>query len=472
MNRNELKKYANDPHECIDNFIIRTGDGPQRFGDVAFQFQRDRLADLAPALFAVATGKKPDKTRHFWEATKGGSKDSDLAACLLWLLSFSSQVLHCQVGAADKDQAGELLKAAKTLLHLNTWLAEIIEIQQWSIINKQTESRCDIIAADVAGSHGARPNVLILNELSCISKQEFAENLMDNATKVSDGLVIIATNSGFLDTWQHDWRELARTSPRWTFHKWDKPAPWLSEAEIDEARKRNPKSRFMRLFEGRWVVGTENGLDYDAVKRCVTLPGPHGHPFDSFTYFCSVDLAATRDWAAVVVIGFDIFQDPIELHVADVRDWSPQQFGGAIDLGVVESCIIELAKRYGFESVLFDPMEGRQMMGRLAQRGLRIHKWQSSPKYQKAMATDLMECVNDQLLCLYEHERLIADLLKLSIEEKQYGYRITFPRDEFGHCDRGAALVQGIPFALESIRGLRRTAYAADSDCVYELAAT
>jgi len=79
------------------------------------------------------------------------------------------------------DQADELRKAAKDILRLNPWLATRIEIQSWKIICNATASECEIIAADVAGSHGARPDVLILNELSHVTKQEFAENLLDNA---------------------------------------------------------------------------------------------------------------------------------------------------------------------------------------------------------------------------------------------------------------------------------------------------
>src|SRR5262249_22063471 len=146
---------------------------------------------------------------------KGASKDSDAAVCLLWLLAFSRRPLACQVGAADLDQADELRKAAKGIWRLNPWLQDTITIQNWTIKNPRTEAQCDIISADVAGSHGARPDLLILNELSHVTKQEFAMNLLDNASKVPHGLVVVATNAGLCPSWQFGLRELARTSPRW-----------------------------------------------------------------------------------------------------------------------------------------------------------------------------------------------------------------------------------------------------------------
>ena len=167
-------------------------------------------------------------------------------------------------GAADQDQADELRKAAKSILRLNSWLAERVTVQNWKLICEATQCEAMIIAADTAGSHGSRPDVLILNELSHVTKDEFAANLLDNASKVPNGLVIIATNAGFVGTQGRiKRRELARTSPRWSFHQFAEPAPWLDPAEIEEARQRNTLTRFMRLFHGVWSSGGDALEDAD-----------------------------------------------------------------------------------------------------------------------------------------------------------------------------------------------------------------
>ena len=136
--------------------------------DALYRFLPEGISenDNNPALLAVARGTKPEIGKFWWEATKGASKDSDLAVCLLWMLAFAKRPLLCQVGAADKDQAAELLKAAKDVLYLNPWLAKRVRIQSWQILCDATSSSAEIIAADVAGSHGARPDVLVINELS------------------------------------------------------------------------------------------------------------------------------------------------------------------------------------------------------------------------------------------------------------------------------------------------------------------
>lgn len=249
-----------DPEQFRDSLILNGATGLVRYGDAVQPFQRQRYADLDSALVAVAMGEQPPCGRHWWEATKGASKDTDLGLCILWLLSHSERFLDIQIGAADRDQAGELKKAAQGILHHNAWLREAgIDIQQNAILNRRTGSRAHIVAADVAGSHGARPDVLIINELHAIKPghREFAQNLMDNARKVPNGVVVIATNAGDVGSWQWEWREYARNSPRWAFHRLAKPAPWIAESELEESERTNSPARHRRLWYGEWAMGKE-----------------------------------------------------------------------------------------------------------------------------------------------------------------------------------------------------------------------
>lgn len=211
-----LSAFRSSPMAFFESL---TAHGAARFGDAMADFQRHRFASLVESLLSVAADQKPLIGRHWWEGTKGSSKDSDLAAVVCWLLAFTSRPLRIQIGAADRDQAAEMHKAAAVLLHENPWLSARIVINNYKLICEKTKSEAEIIPADVAGSHGARPDVLILNELSHITRWEFAENLADNATKVPLGLVIIATNAGFRNHPAWKWREMARTSKRWSFHQ-------------------------------------------------------------------------------------------------------------------------------------------------------------------------------------------------------------------------------------------------------------
>ena len=53
------------------------------------------------------------------ERTKGASKDSDLAVCLLWLMAFTTRPLRVQVGAFDALQASEVRLIIQQILRLD-----------------------------------------------------------------------------------------------------------------------------------------------------------------------------------------------------------------------------------------------------------------------------------------------------------------------------------------------------------------
>jgi phage terminase large subunit-like protein len=429
MDANLLKNFAAEPMAFFRNLTIPGARGQQLFGVCMAEFQRDRFESIAPALLAVAHGHKPSIGKHWWEATKGASKDSDLACCLLWLLAFSHRPLSCQVGAADADQADELRKAAKDILRLNAWLNQRVTIQNWKIICEATGATCEIVAADVAGSHGSRPDVLILNELSHITKQEFAENLADNASKVPQGLVVIATNAGQFRTWQFKWRELARKSPRWVFHQWAQPAPWLDSAELEEAKLRNSTSRFLRLWHGVWSSGAGDALDPDDIEAAILqperahlpVPGELYGPEQFCGYVCGLDLGWKHDHAALVTLGRNGRTQRIRL--AQCRSWAPAA-DGKVDLMAVEEAVYEAWRAFRPSVVGYDPSQAALMAQRLTRRGVPMREIPFVGKNLDRMATSLLEIFRSRAIDLYRDEKLIRDLQRLSIVEKSFGHKL------------------------------------------------
>jgi len=269
----KIKQFASDPLAFFNDINIPTGIGSRRFGDAMAPFQREWIKAIAPSLIAITKGERPPIGRFWTERTKGGSKDSDVTLALVWLMAFSRRPLEMEIAAGDRDQAAEVVKIAKGLLRTNEWLAQRIEIQSKKLVCEATGCEAEIISSDSKTAHGARPDVLFINELVHHKDREFAETLADNAAKVPGNLMIVATNAGHLNTWQHTWRENARESERWHFHKVDQPSPWLDEAEIEEALRRNSASRFARLWKGVWGTGEDGALNPQDVEKCITLEG-------------------------------------------------------------------------------------------------------------------------------------------------------------------------------------------------------
>jgi phage terminase large subunit-like protein len=305
----------------------------------------------------------------------------------------------------------------------------------------------EILSADVAGSHGARPDVIIVNELHAITKQEFAENMADNADKVPWGLRVMATNAGFENTWQFRWRETSRLSPdEWFFHKWDKPAPWLSEKKIAAAKRRNSASRFNRLWYGVWAKGTGDALDEADIEACIVLDGP-SDPEPGVWYLNGLDLGIKHDHASSVSLG--VRPGSGRIVVARVRRWVPGP-GGKVDLMEVERDLLADHERYNFLWCGYDPFQAELMAQRLTRAGVPMVEVPFVGKTLDLMARELMQAFRNRRVAMYDDPQFIADLFRLRITEKSYGYKLDSASDETGHADSAIAFSIVLPVALEA----------------------
>ena len=139
---------------------------------------------------------------------------------------------------------------------------------------------------------------------------------------IPQGLGIYLTNAGFLDTPAWEWRELARTSDRWHFQKVTEQAPWLDEAEIAEARRRNPPARYRRLWEGVWGSSTGDLINPADIDAACTLDGPQlnfDHGWEP--YVGALDLGINHDHSALVVMSLDMKRRRYRL--VNCESWKP-----------------------------------------------------------------------------------------------------------------------------------------------------
>jgi hypothetical protein len=498
----DVAALAANPLAFIHALTIPSAGGPRPMGAVVAPFQSADFAAMAPALLALASGERPPTPRFWLERTKGASKDTDLAACLLWLLAFSPRALTIQVGAADQAQADELRKAARDILRLNPWLGQVVTVQALSLVNPHTESRADILTADAAGSHGARPDLLVLNELTHVGKREFAETLLDNASKMPDGVVIIATNAGHVDTWQEQWRQTAIDSDRWHFSAYSQPAPWLDAGELAEARRRNSPNRFARLWQGQWLPHSGDALDATDLDACIDAAlEPWTKPRAGWDITAGLDGSTRRDDTSIVLVarhtgfsrvrtvrrkrrmhptlaiaadlGMLASDDPDDddddfgpyeyrprecgergtgrLVVARVKVWKP--VAGRIDLGAVEDYVLRLHRRFKLAAVAVDPHQMEHVGQRLERRGVPIRMIPPTLGALQQQASMLLEAIGDRTISILPDSRLVADLRRLRVVERGLGFRLESPRTNDGigtaHGDAASALCLALQASKE-----------------------
>lgn len=441
----QIRRYSADPMEFFGDVLIPGAHGPVRFAEAWADFQVEVFREIAPCLVAVANGQKP-KWRGFWlERTKGGSKDSDVGLALVWLLLFSPRPLLMEAGADDQSQAMETLKAIAELVRLNPWIGDRLEIQRFKIVCHRTGSVLEFLTSDATGAHGSRPAVTVCNELSHVGNQEFIATMLDNATKIPTNLAIIATNAGFLKTWQHRWRESYRKNPRWFFQKLDQPAPWVDPADVEEAKTRNTRSRFNRLWWGLWS-GEGDALDPEDVQACITLAGPMTGGGSGWVFGAGLDLGVKHDHSGFVVLGTELGSGRVAL--AACQSWAPGP-DGKVHLPTVRQSVLEAHQRFGLGWVGFDPSQAHLMAQDLAAAGLNMVEVPFSGKNLDNMARDLLGAFRGRRVDLYPDDLLIEDLHRLTIVERRYGYKLEAVSDERGHADRATALAIVLPTMLE-----------------------
>ncbi len=317
----DLVQYAADPMAFFQDVFLVPG-GVQ-FSDIMADFQRDFLIQVAPCLLAIARRQRPPQRGLWAEMVKGAGKDTLAALSILWLLLFAPWNVLIQCGADDQKQAGELRRSALDWIKANAWIADRIEVQAYSILNTVTGAVAEILTSDASSSHGSRPDLLVLNEVSHITGEPFAQTLLDNFTKMPDAFGLLCTNAGELMTWQWRWRELYRNDPRWYFVKVTQTPAWQTPEDIEEARRRNPPARFRRLYRGEWVTPGGDALPPDSIERSIVHQGPLLERNKQNHLICGlgIDGAVSGHHASIVVLAGSHREQ--KLRIARVIDFPP-----------------------------------------------------------------------------------------------------------------------------------------------------
>ncbi len=462
----ELQRRAPDNLMLfLRSLMIPSAMGPMRYSQCIAPYQEDAFGALAPSLHAVRDGEIPPIRRFWIERTKKAGKDSDIAACIVWLMAFPRKPLKVQVCAANSKQAGIIKNRAVEILHYNPWLLSKVEIVE-SQIRSKTEPRkvwTHIEATDSQGAaHGEAPDLLVLNELVHVAKWRAMEDHMANADGVPRGVVIISTNAGFKGSKAHTWRKLAfAEKERWCIKVWSKTAPWVSKEDIAEAKLRDPVgAEFSRLWEGKWISGVGGAVSEEDMDKCFVLADPMDIPERGWRYFGGLDLGVTHDHAGVVVTGVN--KKSNRLRVVNLAGFAPSVPNDRgeleVDLMAVERQCLDWYRRYRLGWLGYDPAAGGSFMAqRLSKLGVPMRQVSfSSPAVQSRMATTFVQAIKEGKLECYEDPegRLRRDFGKFSIVNKGLsGYKLEATSDEFGHADVGVALIITLPRAIEELGG-------------------
>lgn len=455
-------------------------------GDVMDDWQMDDFSALDPALMrAAGRGNEPAKMRAWLERPRGHSKTTDLAVTCCYALAFATRPLRGYAYAADKDQAGLLKQAIGTILRLNPWLGSILSVESHRVINVAKGHPAEggtltIEASDVGSSYGILPDIIIADEV-CHWEGDGSlwHSLISSAAKRSNCLLVVISNAGFVDSWQWNIREAARTDEAWYFSRLDGPrASWMTEARLAEQQRMLPGIAFARLWLNEWSSGGGDALRREDIDQAfVEGLEPLPPRLSGWSFVAGLDLGISRDSSVLAVLGIRKctpwefkHSDHGKTQLAYIKRWQPPK-GGKVDLTDVEETILDLHGGYNFAKVYYDPWQAEAVSQKLRLKRVKMEELTQTGSNLQRIATATIEAFNDHRLLLFEHPDLRRDLYRLRIEERSYGFRLTSPRDGTGHGDCASAFCYAL-LAAEDVAGAvqRRAAVHVDGGGLYSIA--
>jgi len=454
IDKESFALFSRSPAAFRDRLVVDVDGTPKVLGGVLDDWQRTDFAALDAALLRCnGQSSEPAIMRAWLERARGHSKTTDLAVLCCWAMAFSTRPLKGYCYAADKDQAGLLRDAMRTVIRLNPWLGKILEVkaQQVEVIAQGHPGQggtLTIEASDVGSSFGILPDLIIADEV-CHWQGDGSlwHSLLSSAAKRSNCLLVAITNSGFVDSWQWKVREAARTDANWYFSHLDGPvASWMTPERLAEQERMLPATAYARLWLNEWSTGGGDALtEADILAAFKPELAPLPERSEGWQFVAGLDLGVSRDASAICVLGVRK-RNPWEadhtghgrIRLAYTKVWRPTA-KRKINLQDVENALFALHHGYRFRAVNYDPWQAEHLSQRLSLLNLPMVPITPTGANHQRIATTVIEAFNDRRVDLYEDENLKRDLRRLRVEERAYGFRLVAPRDESGHGDLGTA---------------------------------
>lgn len=434
----------------FDHVVLDTRPEPKRFQDVGEDWQRARNAILTPALEQIA-GLRSEYIgpRCFWfEMTRGTDKTGTVGRILNWLLSYSKNHLELLACAADKDQAGLVKGSMETEHRLNAkWLPEL------NFKNNEVTGpggRLQILASDGDTNQGLKFDVMVADEISIWQKPDLWDAVSSTIVKRGGyAILIVISNSGFLNSWQWHLREKIRKraempNPDWYFYAQPLDtalASWMTPEAVAAACELISDTEARRLFGNHWIDPSEaNGyLTAEEVQRCVgtPLPAPPGA-----TNYLGVDFGARKDRCVFTRLWYDTSTGIIHVNDMECIQGSAEN---EVQVETVDDWLDANLKLFPNATVVLDLHQLLATAQKLERRGVKVKRFEyRAGKGNAKMTANLRLLVKNQRLCFTADcgrlgdETLATEMAGLITKRMVYGER--FDHLANSHDDRVTAV--------------------------------
>jgi len=297
---------------------------------------------------------------------------------------------------------------------------------------------------------------MVLDELTHWPKRGLFDTVVSGREKRPGSVLIVITNAGTLNTWQHDVFKEAKQSKDWFVY--ESPgtiAGWMDPKRLAELRRMIPAGLGKRLFDNKWTDPAEESgfVTRDEAAGCVDS-SLHRRKFglkERRPYFAAIDYGVVKDRCVLCVVHVE--DGKVILDKMDVWQGSHTNRTKVAD---VERWIEDVEKAFHHPTFVVDPY---QMEGTLQkyENYYDIRRFESrGGKTNYQLAANLRSLIMNKRIAWYpqagsliqnsRHHDLLDEFCDVTLAPRSYGFTIC--NDGNTHDDRvvclGAAALTAI----------------------------
>jgi phage terminase large subunit-like protein len=448
------------PAAFREALLIDSAAGPVRLADAiaANPWQSQDFAAIDPGWQQAAGIPVPPGStiyqRAWLERPRGHSKTTDTATMICWALFAAPRRRSGVMAAASKDQAGLLRTAVEQIVRMNPWLSTdgngepLLEVQQYTIINRQTGSKCDVLSSDATTSWGLLVDFIAVDELTVWPNDELWGSLLSAIAKKAHGYLQVISNAGWDGSWVEKVYKKIQALPSWYFHSLQGvQATWISSTWLAEQEALLHRLIFDRVWRNLWVAAEDSALGNDVIDAAFRGIAKMLRAEQGWGYGAGLDLSVNRDLSAFAIVARN--RDG-HYRLANWWEWRAPE-GQKINQGAIRQTIREAKWAYRLKKILSDPYQAEASAEILRTDGVNIITRPQVGAQLHEQASLLIQAFSDGNISLPSDESLKQQLQQVRVRSTGNSLRLVSPRTKkWGHADLLTAISLAIVAARDS----------------------
>jgi hypothetical protein len=435
-----------------------------------------RLANHQKRIIDEALSHKPNGDLKYstiiYSAPKKSGKSAITSAVALYTAHQNSNTFIACLANDGKQSADRLYGPIYTNFRLHRQLGGIFK----DIHPNKTETTLpnyttiEAIPCDAAGEAGSQPMAVFFSELwgyeSASKRRLFTELTIPptlygkafrwiesyagytGVSELLEGIYVTGFLRGephpnFLDL-EGKYGPVVRVNePAGMFMYWDTEPrmPWQTTDYYQQEAAILEPTEFRRIHRNEWVSPISSFIEDTWWEACHDARLPPLADNDRTPVVVGIDMAVSRDCAALVAVSRDPYNPDTKIAVRAVKIFSPKKIGGIIDQEMMVRPIIEdWARRWNVVCWVYDPREMAKLAQDLVRAGVGWFKpfGQASPR-----------AISDKQL----HDMIVHQQITWNRDTTygDVGFRGGLDDSLYKHISQAGATTRGDSYRLEKL---------------------